>query len=235
MKEIKKKGVAKIKGHEVLVSENGNGQCHPPSTVDRRKLRIYGCPKFVTVETVKKSLPGCVDVLLGDKDKGNAIEAVAVFKTSAEAQKILLSQPTLTLNECVCALFYLNISHNVKQHERKKDRKQARKQKEAEKDDKAEAESDDQDDSDLPADKVIKFKKENVKPKVQSAKKNKKRAAPDDSDDDEEAEEQPTPKNKKSLSVSLKSPQKTPVSGVKAAKKTPMRKGTPFKKAKTAA
>ena len=232
MKEIKKKGAVKIRGQEVLVSENGNGQCHPPSTVDRRKLKIYGCPKFVTAETVKRSLPGCIDVLLGDKDKGNAIEAVAVFRSSADAQKILLSQPTLTLNECVCALFYLNISHNVKQHERKKDRKQ--KQKEANKNSQAASESDDQDDSDLPADKIISVKKENVKPLVQSAKKNKKRPAPDSDDDDvlDEDEVETAPKNKK---VSLKSPQKTPVQNVKAVKKTPMRKGTPFKKAKTAA
>ncbi|XP_003739190.1 nucleolin [Galendromus occidentalis] len=235
LKDIKKKGVVKIRGQEVLVSENGNGQCHPPSIVDRRKLRIYGCPKFVTAEMIRASLPGCINVVLGDKDKGNAVEAVAVFRSSAETKKILQAQQTVTLNECVCALFYLNISFNCKQHERRKEKKLKKLEKMQKEDGAAASGSDDQDDSDMPADKIVKFKKENVKPQVQSAKKGQKRAAPQDSDDDDDEEKTvaaPTPKNKK---VSLKSPQKTPLSTTKAAKKTPMRKGTPFKKAKTAA
>lgn len=102
LKEINSKGPVKIRGQEVLVSENGNGQCHPPGLVDRRKLKIYGCPKHVSKEEIQKKM-GCVDVLLSERDKGHAIEAVAIYRSKCNLV------PYLLLRYCLCYHFYTSL------------------------------------------------------------------------------------------------------------------------------
>lgn len=128
---------------------------------------------------------------------------------SADAKKVLASHQTVTLNEAICAIFYLNISHNVKQHERKKDRKQAIKKEVKERKARAKArvaeaqddlddENDDEDGNDGGDSVEVETSNPQKPPKksavkqtsIEGTNKKLKRSAPQDTDDEESENEE---------------------------------------------
>lgn len=149
----------------------------------------------VLIQSSEPFISWCVNIIL-------TTVFILISPASADAKKVLDSHQTVTLNEAICAIFYLNISHNVKQHERKKDRKQAIKKEVKERkarakaraseggdaDDANDSEDDGNGEEDSGEEKSTPLKPAKKSTEKQGNTKGLKRQAQEDSDDDDDDE-----------------------------------------------